>query len=459
MQRIEQIIADKITDGQPITPAEAEQFVIDVPPRTESTIFRGDNGLRRSQAFLDMLGNPQNIIPAIHIAGTSGKGSVAQLTTNLLLAHGFHTGTYSSPHVYNLSERWLLDGQQKPGLLPEVIPRLHTAIKDISASPWGPPTYFEITTSIGFLLFENRADYMVIETGMGGLYDTTNTINRQDKLAIISELGLDHTHILGDTLAEIATHKAGILPHGGHAIILEPTDTSALDTIKALAQERSTTLHFVKPGTYKVLNVALDGTGFEYYGAQLELTNAHTSMVGSHQIKNIALALRALEFLSERDGFALNESAIRETLQHTQLPGRFERRTIDGKQFIFDGAHNPQKLGALAEVLRAALPGKTFTWVMAFGKNKDVLASLTLLAPLIDTLYVTSFFANQDMPLSSKAMALDELANIAHRARIKSVVLEADNQKALALAATTANEQPIIAAGSFYFLGDVAAKL
>lgn len=455
MHDTEKIIADKINANQPITTEEAERFIIDVPARTESTIFRGDEGFKRSQAFLALLGNPQNTNTTIHIAGTSGKGSVAALVTNLLLAHGKRVGMYSSPHVYSLRERWQINGVPVSGELPRAIPKLYDAIKNMENTQWGRPTYFEITTALGFMLFENQVDYSVIETGMGGLYDTTNAITRTDKLGVITELGLDHTQILGETLGEIAYQKAGILPKNGDAVVLEPEDPDAQHTIVSVANERDCRVQYVTGNTYQALDVSITQTSFSYTSPGLQLDNLAVSLIGKHQVKNAAIALKVLEFLSTRDGFALDEVAIRHALTNTHLPGRFEKRTVQGKLCIFDGAHNPQKLGALAAILHEALPNQKFTWVMALGKNKDALDSFKLLAPCVETLYITSFFANQDMPLSSKAAEVYELATTARTAGITNIVVEPDNKQALTQALKTAQNIPVIVAGSFYLLGDI----
>lgn len=457
MKDIQQIVASVMTTGATLTPAQAEQFIVDVPPRTESTIFRGDAGFRRSQAFLELLGNPQDDRPAVHIAGTSGKGSVVAMLAGLLQAHGKNIGSYSSPHVYTLRERWRHNGQLVGGEeLAKEVATLYPGIIQLAKTEWGHPTYFEITTALAFLLCRTwQVDYAVIETGMGGLYDTTNAISRPDKLAIISELGLDHTHILGNTLGEIAGQKAGILPPGGNAIVLEPTDVSAAEVIAHTARERQTSVRYIRPANYQNVRVSSEGTFFDYHGDGLTLPNLQLGLMGAHQAKNASLALAALEFLAERDGFAIDESAVRKALQDTRLPGRFEQRNVHGHTAIFDGAHNPQKLGALAATLAAMYPGRQFTWLMAFGKTKDAQHSLERLAPLVTHLVVTRFFGNQDLTLSSKAGEPAEIAELARRAGISSVKIEPDSHAALKLAAAAAGDMPLIVAGSFYLLGEL----
>lgn len=459
MSEISERAQAKLEAHEPLTLEEAEHFVIDVPARTDQAIFRGDAGFKRSQAFLKLLDDPQNARPTIHIAGTSGKGSVVAMLVNLLKAHGKSTASYSSPHVYTLRERWRHDGGMvTPEDFATALSELYPAIEALKQTEWGAPTYFEITTALAFLLSRRwQPDYAVIETGMGGLLDTTNTITRPDKLAIISELGYDHTHILGNTLAEIATQKAGILKPSGHAIVLQPYDASAADVITRTATERHTDLTYISNENYTNVRVDSSGTYFDYHSPKHTYSDLELGLAGAHQAKNASLALAALEYLADRDGFELQESTLRDALRSVHLPGRFERRTIMNVEAICDGAHNPQKLAAFCDTLRAIYPGQTFTWLMALGKTKDAAAILPIVAPLVSELVFTQFFAQQDMVLSSKAADTSELEGWARSAGISNIIVEPDSQAALALAASHATAQPpLIIAGSFYLLGEFA---
>ena len=452
----------KLVKHQLLTPEEIEHFIIDVPSRTGTAIFRGDAGFKRSQAFLKLLGDPQDNQATIHIAGTSGKGSTAAMLSRLLKAHGKSTLCYSSPHVYTLRERWqyndaLIDYQA----LARVVDAMYPEIEALTQTKWGAPTYFEITTAIAFLLARDLSvDYAVIETGMGGLYDTTNTITRTDKLAIITELGLDHTKILGNTLAKIAIQKAGILPPDGHAIVLQAIDSSATNVINETAQKRSTTLCVITPETYQNIRTTIRGTYFDYHGADYTFNDLQLSLIGEHQAKNASLALAALEYIARRDNFTVDETVVREVLQTTYLPGRFERRTINGINIVLDGAHNPQKLGGLVQTLKDLYPGQKFIWLVAFGQSKDSVRSLEVIAPLVKELIVTQFSANQDMPSSSQATDVNALVERAHRAGIESIVTEKDTQKALATALDySPTSAPLIIAGSFYLLSALFPEL
>ncbi|HEU0266374.1 MAG TPA: Mur ligase family protein, partial [Candidatus Saccharimonadaceae bacterium] len=395
----------KLAAHEPLTYEEAEHFIIDVPARSDQAIFRGNDGFKRSQAFLALLDNPQDARPTIHIAGTSGKGSVVVFLSSLLQKHGKSVASYSSPHVYTLRERWKLNGEMvSENDFIAAVAEVYPAIEKMKKSKWGAPTYFEITTALAFLLCRRwGVDYAVIETGMGGLLDTTNTIARRDKLAVIAELGYDHTHILGNTLAEIAYQKAGILTRDGHAVVLKPYDESAANVITKTARERHTDVRYISDQNYKSVRTTVRGTFFDYTSDRHHFENIELGLLGDHQAKNASLALAALEYVAGRDKFTIDGDATREALRAVHLPGRFERRTIMGVETICDGAHNPQKLGAFCATLQAMYPGRTFTWLMALGKTKDAAAIMPIIAPYVDEIVFTRFFANQDMVLSSKA--------------------------------------------------------
>ena len=170
-------------------------------------------GLVRARALFGALGDPQDRFRAVHVAGTAGKGSVSTFVASLLRAHGFRVGAHLSPHAYCLLERFQLDGGPAPAeLVDAALARIRPAVEAVEQAGHGRPSFFEVTNGIAFSLFADRVDYGVVETGLGGLLDSTNTISRADKLAVITPIGLDHQDLLGATVREIATQKAGVLP-------------------------------------------------------------------------------------------------------------------------------------------------------------------------------------------------------------------------------------------------------
>ena len=172
-------------------------FLPRLGPRQQIRPDRAE-GSERANAFFTMLGKPQDAVPTVHVAGTAGKGSVVAFIASLLRAHGFRVGAHSSPHVYSLGERFQINGQPvSPELLLRALAAIRPAAETMTESRYGAPSFFEATNAIAFHVFADQVDYSVIEAGIGGLYDSTNTITRGDKLAVITTIGLDHTEILG----------------------------------------------------------------------------------------------------------------------------------------------------------------------------------------------------------------------------------------------------------------------
>src|SRR3954471_6263777 len=243
-------------------------------------------------------GNPQDRFRAVHVAGTAGKGSVRTVVASLLRAHGFRVGTHLSPHVYCLLERFQLDGEPVPAeLVDAALTRIRPAVEAVEQTGHGRPSFFEVTNAIAFGLFADRVDDGIVETGLGGLLDSTNTISRADKLAVITPIGLDHQDVLGATLREIAAQKAGILPVGGRAVAARQRSAEVEDVLSAEAARRRCGLRWVDLGPPAVQ--AWTGPG----GTELHLRGQPSlslGLTGQHQAGNAHLALCAVEALAAR---------------------------------------------------------------------------------------------------------------------------------------------------------------
>ena len=388
-------------------------------------------GLERASAFFALLGNPQDAVRTVHVAGTAGKGSVVAFIASILRAHGFRVGAHSSPHVYSLAERFQIDGAPvSPELLLRALAAVRPAAEHMSESRYGAPSFFEATNAIAFHAFADQVDYSVIEAGIGGLYDSTNTISRGDKLAVITPIGLDHTDILGSTLAQIAAQKAGILPVGGRAVIARPQVNEVAAALRAEQVRRGCAVELVDVATAVADAVTTGG------GTTLRLPDQSRwplGLVGRHQAGNAHLALRAVAELAAWDGWALDERATAHGLRSVRLPGRFERRTLpDGRPVILDGAHNPIKLAALVATLHELHPGARFPWVVAFKQDKDVAAALQIIAPAASSIVATEFHAAAGDHPAGVSVAPERVAAAAARSGI-TITVEADPIKAVSL--------------------------
>lgn len=432
-----------------------------MPPSNDQA-YRGEEGLARALHFFEQLGNPQDNYRSIHIAGTSGKGSVAHILSNLLAAHGQHVGTHTSPHFYNLRERFLIDG----ALLSEeafiaTVNSLLPEIEIMADSAYGPASFFEITNAIAFCAFSQRTvDYAVIETGLGGLLDSTNSITRADKLSIITKLGYDHTEVLGDTLDKIATQKAGIINEGSDVLALSPDVPEATAAITSTAQARNAHLELVDIATLTNNSARANAAGskFNYRGQTLQLDDIQLGLSGLHQVENTVLALRALELLSVRDGFSLQPTAILQALATLTIPGRFEKQRLGENEVILDGAHNPQKIRALISTVSERYKDKVVA-TLAFKQDKDIEQIAKILAPHVSAVVASSYGVNPDDKLHAPVDP-KEIQRVFEASGIRTVVEQGSPEQVLVAAQNLAGKNtPILVTGSIYFVGEIGAHL
>ncbi|MEK7273860.1 MAG: folylpolyglutamate synthase/dihydrofolate synthase family protein, partial [Candidatus Desantisbacteria bacterium] len=293
-------------------------------------------GLERVICLLELMGNPHKGLKYIHVAGTNGKGSTVSFLASILKHSGYRVGVYTSPHLLRFNERITI---QETASLEDEIPdedivRLTEQITNYIESSCLQVTYFEATTAIAFAYFaEKQPDFVILEVGLGGRLDATNVIIPQ--VSIITNISLEHTAVLGNTIEEIAVEKAGIIKQG-IPVVCGVMDEKALSTIKNIAEERHAPLHTV---THTA----------EYGLYPYKLSDIHLSLPGAHQLQNAACAVLAAEVL-EGQGVKINDSQIPFALAHTCWPGRLQ--VIEQKPLIIvDGAHNP----AGARVLRQAI--------------------------------------------------------------------------------------------------------
>ncbi|MGY1661176.1 bifunctional folylpolyglutamate synthase/dihydrofolate synthase [Geodermatophilus sp. SYSU D00705] len=411
-------------------------------------------GPTRARALFRALGDPQDRFRAVHVAGTAGKGSVSTFVASLLRAHGFRVGTHLSPHVYSVLERFQLDGQPAPAELVDAeLDRIRPAVEMVERSGHGRPSFFEVTNAIAFGLFADRVDHGVVETGVGGLLDSTNAISRADKLAVITPIGLDHQDLLGPTLEEIAAQKAGILPIGGRAVVARQPGAGVADVLTAEAVRRGCGLRWVDTGASA--GPARTGPG----GTELRLPGRPPlplGLTGRHQAGNAHLALRAVEAIAARDGWALDADAVRLGLRSATLPGRFERREVAGRPVVLDGAHNPMKLAALVATLREVHPGARFPWVFAVKQDKDLRAALRVIAPTASLVVATQFSTAQGDHAAGTSVPAERVARAAAECGIAALVEEDPPAAVLRAAERAGAGLPVVVSGSFHLLAAVS---
>ena len=397
-------------------------------------------GLERTAALLHEMGNPQERLWSLHIAGTNGKGSVCATLDTLLRAKGLRVGKYTSPHLVDFRERFLVNGRPvDEQFVVDFIQRWTPTVERIGA------TFFEATTAMAFDLFAREGvDAAVIETGLGGRLDSTNVLR---PLACgVTSIGIDHTEYLGDTREEIAAEKAGIFKRGVPAVIGEPDPAiRSLLADFAAQHEASRFLDVAVDAVPDDVSVGPDGTTFTVTIGS-ERGRVRTGLAGAHQASNASLALLMLNAVGGPFSTTLNEA--REALPAVRLPGRFQRVG----SYIFDVAHNPDGAAVLAVTVDAVRPPAPRAAVLCVLADKDWRGVMTALSRVVDTFILT------DAPTAPTSRAWDREAALAFaRERGWAAISESDFDRAL-LRATEVSGTVIIT-GSFHTVGDAMARL
>lgn len=371
--------------------------------------YRSAFKLERVSKFLHGIGDPQKRLRVIHVAGTKGKGSTSCFIAHILREAGFRVGLYTSPHLTDLRERIRIfdskcdssDGSCFSGMIlknefAHLLALLRPRIDHFTHSfqNFGSLTFFEILTAMAFLYFvEKKTDFVVLETGLGGRLDATNTASAL--ISVITPVSFDHEHILGSTLTEIAYEKAGIIKpenvqssHGHLVCVSAKHPKEAMDVIRRKARQSKTAL-FIREKDFKTkkLNVSLLAQDFCYRGLSGNSFFCKTGMLGDHQITNASLALAACEALSFF-GFSIAEKAMVKGVGSAFWPARLE--VIQTKPFIIlDGAHNRDSAQRLAHFVQKTLKGYRRWLVFGASSDKDIRAFAEQLAPLADRLILT----------------------------------------------------------------------
>ena len=401
-------------------------------------------GLESMRELLRRLGDPQNELKFIHISGTNGKGSVLAYLSTILTGAGYRTGRYISPTLFSYRERIQVDGEyiEKESLARHVT-AIAAAAEEMQKAGLPSPTAFEMETALAFLYFkEKRCDIVTLEVGCGGLLDATNVITTT-LMEVIASISMDHTDLLGDTLAKIAAQKAGIIKPDT-MVVSAQQKSEAAQVIEDTCKEQHCTLQMVDESKISNVHYGAEGQTFSYKTWE----NVAISLAGSYQIKNAALALEGVEALRKL-GYALSDQQVREGLLHTAWRGRFTTLRRD-PTVIIDGAHNPAAALELKESLERYFPGKTLYFVMGMFKDKDYAQVIDLTAPLARHIITV------ETPGNPRAMPARELAEAV--GKVNPSVEWADSvahgvEKALAMAG---KEDAVIVFGSLSFLGEAA---
>ena len=399
-------------------------------------------GLERTNTLLKKMGDPHKALKYVHIAGTNGKGSTAAMTASILQKAGYTVGLYTSPYIYRFHERMQVNGQQ---ITDEELVAITKWVKPFADSMEDSPTEFELVSCIAFEFFKRRGcDIVVLEVGMGGLLDSTNVIPCPE-VAVITNIGLDHTDILGNTLEEIAFNKAGIIKENGHAVIYRGSP-SVEKVFEDTCREKNTKL---KKANFDGL-VLKSHDLFEQVFDCGDYKDIHLPLLGDHQLHNAAVVLAVAETLQEI-GWNITKENIYDGIRDVSWPGRFDVVSRD-PLFIIDGGHNPQCLEALVKNIQDYLADRRVIALTGVLADKDYGDMYKPVMPYIEQFVCVT-------PPNPRRLMATELAEHLQNAGATATACDTvaqGVQKAIELAG---NDGVVLCFGSLYTIGDIRNAL
>lgn len=411
---------------------EAENILARYIPMAKNTIGK-DITLVRMKTMMQVIGNPQSKLKIIHIAGTSGKTSTSYYVAKLFTLSGKKVGLIVSPHIDMVTERVQINMQPIDDNKFLVLLKEFVAILESNNLE---PTYFELMVAFSYWYFaKEKVDYAVIETGLGGLHDSTNIADNADKVCVITDIGLDHTHVLGNTIKEIANQKAGII-HKGNQVFAYDQSQEVSEIIKNHADKVDANIYLLDQ---KVLaGLFVDASWFE--------------SLPNFQKRNWLLAYEVFKYISKQDSLIYDSNIIEES-SRSIIPGRMEIIKTRNKKIIFDGAHNAQKIQAFVTSFNNKHPNKKVTVILSLKNGKDYVSTLKLLQLITDHLILTSYSGAHDNSISTSKLYL-----VATTLSFSKVTVEDNPDKALNIFLKE-DKSTCIITGSFYLVSQLKQSI
>jgi dihydrofolate synthase / folylpolyglutamate synthase len=407
-------------------------------------------GLKRMEWMMDKLGHPETKMKTVHIGGTNGKGSTVAFLRSILEASGYTVGTFTSPYIEQFNERISVNGK---AITDEELLQLANVIRpladELEETELGGPTEFEVITAMAFHYFAtmNQTDIVIFEVGLGGRFDSTNII--QPLASIITNIGLDHTNILGTTYAEIAFEKAGIIKENT-AIFTAVKHPDALKVIEEQADKRNAPLYRLNQ-EFSISDHQSQAKGevFDVITPFQPIGKLGISMIGQHQTENAALAVIAAQFLNQKGSFLVSEQAIRAGLKKAYWPGRFELLS-ENPLVIVDGAHNEEGVTALTHELTSRYANRQIQLVFAAMADKK----LDQMIAKLDKIATQITFVSFDFPRAAKAEQLLNISQSPNKLAVNDwgpyLIEEIQRLE---------NNSMLVITGSLYFISEVKSFL
>lgn len=411
-------------------------------------------GLERMNSLLKLLGNPQDDLKIIHVAGTNGKGSICRYIYSVLQAGGYKTGLYTSPFLEVFNERIELDGKYISNEdLAVYTDRVLKCVETMTQRGEQSPTEFEVVTAIAFLYFKEKGcDYAIMEVGLGGSGDSTN-VCKAPLISVIASISYDHTDRLGNTLAEIAGEKAGIIKEGC-PVVTSAEAPEALEVIERKAEELGCMYFETRHVPYVVKSQDLGGSVFDVNIQGVTYENLEISMLGEHQIKNAICALAALSIIEERGDVSLHRDDIYKGFKAAKQIGRLEVMSAQEKVpvVIIDGAHNPDGAASLRKAMKEYMPDKKILMVTGMLADKDTESILREFTAITDRFIATEPENPRKLDAESLQAKIEAMG-----ASCESIP---DCREAVKAAAERGKDfDAVLYAGSLYMIGAIRGLL
>ena len=400
-----------------------------------------DLRLERVERALALFDHPEKTVPAVHIAGTNGKGSTAAMLHRILCSAGYRTALYTSPHLVSFTERIRIGDEE---ITPDEVVALADEIWRRTEAANVSLTFFEIVTVMAFVYFARRqVDLAVIEVGLGGRFDATNLV--RSIVSVITTISKDHEAFLGSDIGSIALEKACIIKKAV-SVVCGALPPEAIEVIEGVAAANQAACYRLGQNfTLKLKN----GGAFDYKGTKWNLPDVSVALRGAHQIRNAGVAIAALEIIDNR--FPTSEVAIRSGLQNVSWPGRMEVILTD-PAVIIDGAHNNEGIDALIDELRQLRRGRRIRVLFAVMEDKDWRFMLAALAGVVDEIVFTR--VSQLERSADPAQLQEAVAD-----KLQSQVIPDPRLAVETLVQSAAPDELIVITGSLYLLGEVRPLL
>lgn len=398
--------------------------------------------LKRMQCLLDELGNPEKDLQVIHVAGTNGKGTTCSYIAHTLHSAGFKTGLYTSPHLETIHERIRINGEYiSTEDLISLTERISPLVDQLEFKMGVRFYSFEILTAIAFMYFKEKAvDFLVLETGVGGKIDATNVVEKP-LISVITSIGFDHTHVLGNSLEEIARHKAGIIKES-RPVVVGPMENKIINIMKEVSEDLDSDLTLVDTDDIEIINQSLEEQSFKYK-QDVTLT---TKLIGNHQIINTVLAYEALKILQLNYPYLTDDNIIN-GLASAFWAGRMQKLS-DCPVVILDGAHNEIGVKALRHSIDYYFPGQKITFFAGMMVEKNYNKMFDLLKDVSKTFHLISPDLTRGFNVQEVVKDLNQKGYHADSVdSLEEILNYIDNE--------ATEDEIIIIFGSLYLVGDL----